>query len=105
MAGSKLYDTIIVGGSYSGLAAAMTLGRALRNVLVLDSGYPCNRQTPYSHNFLTHDGEKPAQIAEKAKQQVLAYDTVTIRNDAAIKGFKSTEGFLIETANGNVFLS
>jgi thioredoxin reductase len=57
------FDVIIVGGSYSGLAAAMALGRALKKVLVIDSGKPCNRQTPYSHNFITHDGDSPTEIA------------------------------------------
>ena len=52
----KTFDVIIIGGSYAGLSAAMALGRALRNVLVIDSGKPCNRQTPHSHNFITHDG-------------------------------------------------
>ena len=65
------FDVIIVGGSYSGLSAAMALGRSLRNILIIDSGLPCNRQTPHSHNFITHDGEQPAAIAEKAKAQVL----------------------------------
>jgi len=53
------FDVIIVGGSYAGLSAAMALGRALRHVLIVDGGLPCNRQTPHSHNFITHDGEAP----------------------------------------------
>lgn len=44
---SKKFDVIIIGGSYSGLAAAMALGRALKQVLVINSGEPCNAQTPY----------------------------------------------------------
>jgi len=52
----KHFEVIIVGGSYSGLSAAMSLGRSLRQVLVIDSGLPCNRQTPHSHNFITQDG-------------------------------------------------
>ena len=43
MTDNKTFDVIIVGGSYAGLSAAMALGRALRNVLVIDSGLPCNR--------------------------------------------------------------
>src|SRR5690606_13767323 len=70
------FDVIIVGGSYAGLSAAMALGRSLRHVLIIDSGYPCNRQTPHSHNFISHDGEKPSVIAEKARSQVMAYPTV-----------------------------
>ena len=43
----KNFDIIIIGGSYSGLSAAMALGRSLRNVLIIDSGKPCNIQTPH----------------------------------------------------------
>jgi len=50
------FEVIIIGGSYSGLSAAMTLGRAIRKTLIIDSGLPCNRQTPQSHNFITQDG-------------------------------------------------
>lgn len=70
------YDVIIIGGSYSGLAAGMALGRALRNVLIIDNGAPCNRQTPASHNFLTHDGDAPQRIAAQAKEQVDKYESV-----------------------------
>src|SRR5690606_22151016 len=80
MTDHKNFDVIIIGGSYAGLSAAMALGRALRNVLIIDSGLPCNRQTPYSHNFITQDGEKPNVISEKAKAQVLKYDTVKFLN-------------------------
>ncbi|RZM20773.1 MAG: NAD(P)/FAD-dependent oxidoreductase, partial [Pedobacter sp.] len=75
------FDVIIIGGSYTGLSAAMALGRSLRSVLIIDSGLPCNRQTPFSHNFITHDGEKPNLIAEKAKTQVLNYETVKFLDD------------------------
>ncbi|MDB5278583.1 MAG: NAD(P)/FAD-dependent oxidoreductase [Ferruginibacter sp.] len=47
----KTFDVIIIVGSYSGLAAAMALGGAMKKVLVIDNGKPCNRQTPYAHNF------------------------------------------------------
>ena len=71
MTNENTFDVIIVGGSYAGLSAAMALGRSMRKVLIIDSGLPCNRQTPHSHNFITQDGEKPSVIAEKGKKQVL----------------------------------
>lgn len=67
------FDVIIIGGSYAGLSAAMALGRSLRNVLIIDSGKPCNRFTPHSHNFITQDGAVPSVIAAEAKKQVLMY--------------------------------
>lgn len=99
------FDVIIIGGSYSGLSAAMSLGRALRQVLVIDSGLPCNRQTPHSHNFITQDGEKPAVISAKAKLQVQVYKTVQFYTGLAVKAVKKDKGFAITTENGAVFTS
>lgn len=103
MADHKNFDVIIIGGSYAGLSAAMALGRALRNVLIIDSGLPCNRQTPHSHNFITQDGEKPSVIAENAKAQVLKYDTLKFVNDLAVSGEKTENGFVIATKRGKEF--
>lgn len=103
MTDNKNFDVIIIGGSYAGLSSAMALGRALRNVLIIDSGLPCNRQTPHSHNFITQDGTKPSEIAEKAKEQVLKYDTVKFLNDLAVSGKKTKNGFTITTKTGKTF--
>lgn len=100
---NKNFDVIITGGSYSGLSAAMALGRSLRNVLVIDNGKPCNRQTPHSHNFVTHDGKTPAEIAKLAKQDVGKYDTVRFYNGTVVKTSKANEGFVIETSTGEKF--
>ncbi|GAB3414083.1 NAD(P)/FAD-dependent oxidoreductase [Niabella aquatica] len=112
MANSKNFDVIIIGGSYAGLSAAMALGRALRNILIIDSGLPCNRQTPYSHNFITHDGERPNAIAEKAKAQVLNYSTVKFYDGLAISGTKTENlstrqagGFSVTTQEGETFIA
>jgi len=97
------FDVIIIGGSYAGLSSAMALGRSKRNILIIDSGLPCNRQTPHSHNFITQDGVKPSEIADNAKSQVLKYDTVKILNDLAVSGQKSENGFIITTQTGKEF--
>ncbi|WP_333862478.1 NAD(P)/FAD-dependent oxidoreductase [Sphingobacterium sp.] len=103
MKDKRSYEVIIIGGSYAGLSAAMALGRSLRNVLIIDSGLPCNRQTPYSHNFITHDGEKPQIIAKKAKEEVLNYPSVKFQKGMAVSGKKIAGGFEITTENGEVF--
>ncbi len=97
------FDVIIIGGSYAGLSAALTLGRATRNVLVIDAGKPCNRQTPHSHNFLTHDGDKPADIAKAAKTEVLKYPTVRFLEGKVISARKIDGGFSVEIAKGENF--
>lgn len=103
MKDDKDFDVIIIGGSYAGLAAGMALGRALRQVLIIDSGDPCNKQTPHSHNFLTQDGKTPKEIATLAKQQVEKYNTVKFFNGLATNGVKTGNGFDIQVASGETF--
>lgn len=101
----KTYDVIIIGGSYAGLSAAMALGRSLKSVLIIDSGLPCNRQTPHSHNFITQDGVRPAAISEKAKGQVLKYDTVKFLGGVASAGMKTESGFTVRAREGEEFIA
>lgn len=95
-------EVVIIGGSYAGLSAALALGRALRQVVVLDSGQPCNRQTPHSHNFLTRDGSTPATLAAVARAEVLAYPTVQLLADTAVAASGADGHFTITTAGGTV---
>ena len=103
MADNTSFDVIIVGGSYSGLAAGMALGRALKKVLVIDDGKPCNRQTPFSHNFITHDGKTPFEIATIAKEQLKLYDTITFFGGLATNGRAIDKGFEIGVLSGENF--
>jgi thioredoxin reductase len=97
----QIWDAIIIGGSYSGLAAALALGRSQRTTLILDGGKPCNRQTPHSQNFLTQDGKTPAAIASLAKEQVLCYPGVSFREANALSAAHSGDGFEVTTDSGD----
>jgi len=97
------FDVIIVGGSYAGLSAGMSLVRSLRKVLIIDNEKPCNIQTPHSHNFLTQDGKTPKEISTLAKEQVKKYDTVEFHNGLATEGKKTENGFEITTKRGEIF--
>lgn len=105
MAVIRDFEVIIVGGSYAGLSAALSLGRSLRSVLVIDSGDPCNKQTPHSHNFLTQDGRTPQEILDRAKEQVETYETVTFYKGLAISGTKTEHGFEITTDTKDRFFA
>lgn len=105
MTDNKNFDVIIIGGSYAGLSSAMALGRSLRSVLIIDSGLPCNRQTPHSHNFLTQDGKTPKEISTLAKGQVEKYETVRFHKGLATSGIKSGNGFEITTDTQDKFTS
>ncbi|MCU0384837.1 MAG: NAD(P)/FAD-dependent oxidoreductase [Flavihumibacter sp.] len=97
---NKAVEVVILGGSYAGISAAMALGRSLREVLVIDNGQPCNRQTPHSHNFLTRDGATPAFIASVAKEQVLEYPTVQWLDETVSKVEETAVGLLVYTSQG-----
>lgn len=99
------FDVIIIGGSYAGLSAAMTLGRSLKQVLLIDSHQPCNKQTPHSHNFITQDGEKPAEIAAKARRQVEAYSAVKMHSGLVVGLEKKAAGFIVTTETLETFTS
>lgn len=99
------FDVVIIGGSFAGLSAALALVRSLRKVLIIDSGNPCNKQTPYTHNFLAHDGDRPADLLELARKQILTYPTVVIENDFATTAKKANDHFFVNTMSGKRFTS
>ena len=101
----ELYDVIIIGGSYAGLSAGMSLGRSLRKVLIIDSNNPCNKNTPYAHNFLTNDGISPQSLRDKSKEQVLTYPTVQFLDGLAIDVLPKENTFEVVTQSNETFTS
>ncbi|MEO6668529.1 MAG: NAD(P)/FAD-dependent oxidoreductase [Ferruginibacter sp.] len=94
---SKDFDVVIIGGSYAGLSAAITLGRALRKVLILDKGDTYNANDIYSYNFITQDGNIASAIIAKAKEQVLRYKTVRFVKDKVETVINEHNKFTVET--------
>ncbi|KXF77015.1 thioredoxin reductase [Paramesorhizobium deserti] len=94
------YDVIIVGGSYGGMAAALQLARARRKIMVVDAGLRRNRFAEHSHGFLGRDGHAPGAIAQEAKEQLLAYPTVTWVEGKVLSAIRTDKGFRVETDAG-----
>jgi len=94
-----MYDVIIIGGSYAGLAAALQLARARRRVLVLDAGQRRNRFARHSHGFLGQDGRPPDVIAATGRAEVLAYPTVTWRESLATEAVAVPGGFAVRAGS------
>jgi thioredoxin reductase len=101
----KDFDVIIIGGSYAGLAAAMSLGRALLHVLIVDRGEPCNRYAAHSHNFITHDGAVPAEISAQAREQVLQYPTVRFLRETVTDASRTGHVFTVTTGDHEIYTS
>lgn len=89
------YDVIIIGGSYSGLAAGLQLARARQRILVVDAGKRRNRFAGASHGFLTQDGRQAADIAAEGKSQLLKYDTVEWLSGEATEAVATEGGFRV----------
>lgn len=86
-----MHDVIVIGGSYAGMSAALQLGRARRDVLVIDAGQRRNRFATHAHGVLGHDGVPPDVIAAKGRAEVLAYPTVAWR-DAQVDDARAIPG-------------
>jgi thioredoxin reductase len=95
------HDVIVVGGSYSGMAAALQLLRARRKVLIVDSGRRRNRMAAHSHGFLAQDGADPARIAGIAREQLMAYPTLEWREGEAVLATGERDDFHVRLHDGS----
>ncbi|HWV20671.1 MAG TPA: NAD(P)/FAD-dependent oxidoreductase [Devosia sp.] len=93
-------DVIIIGGSFAGLTAAMQLGRARRQVTVLDTGLNRNRYAEAAHNIFGHDGTPPAQLLKAARAQVAHYPSVKQVSARAVAIAGEPDNFVVTTAEG-----
>ncbi|MFD1858925.1 NAD(P)/FAD-dependent oxidoreductase [Aeromicrobium camelliae] len=76
------YDVLIVGGSAAGLSAALTLGRAMRRVAVIDAGEPRNRFAPHMHAVLGNEGAEPGALLRKGREEAAAYGVTFVAGTA-----------------------
>ena len=74
-----MWDCIIVGGGAAGLSAALVLGRARLNTLVVDAGRQSNLPAHGIGGLLGHDGTAPSQFYARARAELAKYPSVTFR--------------------------
>jgi thioredoxin reductase len=96
------FDALIVGGGAAGMSAALVLGRARRDVLVLDDANPRNAVADFSHGFITRDGERPGEILASAHRDLIAYPRVRFLKAAAARAEKIGDSFFVTDASGEV---
>lgn len=75
------FDVVIVGGGPAGLNASLVLGRARKQVLVIDDQKPRNWVTRETHGFLTRDGVSPQEFRRIAKEEIVkvSFGAICIR--------------------------
>ncbi|MGO4729386.1 NAD(P)/FAD-dependent oxidoreductase [Paenibacillus sp. 2KB_22] len=97
---NQLLDVLIIGGGPAGLNAALVLGRARKNVVVIDDETPRNWVTKETHGFVTRDGASPREFRKAAKEQIAAYPSVQFASDTATEVTGSDGDFVIKTTQG-----
>jgi thioredoxin reductase len=96
------YDVVIVGGGPGGLAAALTLGRARKRVLVCDGGPRRNAAADHMHNFVTRDGTPPAEFRRIGRAQLEPYPGVELRDEPVTAITGERDRFEVALASGVV---
>ncbi|CAM5306806.1 hypothetical protein SAVIM338S_00536 [Streptomyces avidinii] len=95
-------DVLVVGGGVAGLSGALTLARARRSVLVVDSGEPRNAPAAAAHGLLSRDGIAPLELLRLGREEVLAYGGRIVR-DRAVSARRADGGFVVGTGSGRGF--
>jgi thioredoxin reductase len=98
-------EIAIIGASFAGLSAALTLGRSRREVVVVGDGPPRNEPAQHAHTFLTRDGASPADLHAAALADVDRYPTVTRVDGRAVTLVVDPDvgrdgGFVLELGDG-----
>ena len=96
------YDVVIVGGGAAGLSAATTLNRALRSVLVIDSGTPRNAPAAGVHGYLSRDGMDPRELLSVGRSEVLSYGGVVVDGEA-VSARRTPDGFEVILSDARRF--
>ncbi|MGZ0147908.1 NAD(P)/FAD-dependent oxidoreductase [Kribbella sp. WER1] len=66
-------DVAVIGGSVAGLQAALTLGRARRQVVLFDDGRARNRSASHVHNYLGAADLAPDELLAVGRRQLAEY--------------------------------
>jgi thioredoxin reductase (NADPH) len=93
-------DVAIVGGGAAGLNAALVLGRARRNAIVLDAGRPRNAAAPHAYGFLGHDGISGAELLRRGRAEVRGYGVGIVDTRVLDITPAADERFIVTTAAG-----
>lgn len=95
-------DVAIIGGGPAGLQATLVLARTRKKVVVFDAPIPPRNAASHGvHNFLGLDGMLPADIRERAWQQIDGYQHAELRQEWVTDIDRNKNGDFIVTAEGS----
>ena len=101
MSGAERRECTVVGGGVAGLSAALVLGRARRRTLVFDVGGQSNLAAAHVGGGLGFDGTPPAELYDRGRAQLDAYDSVAVRDAEIVDANPDAEGFVLEAGDGS----
>src|ERR1043165_5127510 len=79
---SNAHEIIVVGGGIAGLSAAIYLGRAQRDVVVIDSGHSMAKWEPVVQNYLGFPkGVGGEELLKNGRTQAKRYDAGLIQDE------------------------
>ena len=61
----QVFDVAIVGAGFSGLSAALLLGRYLRQTVIFDVGVTRNATSKHIHGYLGFENSSPQEFIQK----------------------------------------
>jgi thioredoxin reductase (NADPH) len=91
---TKTHEVIVVGGGIAGLSAAIYLGRAQRDVLVIDSGHSMAKSEPMVQNYLGFpNGVGGKELLQNGRIQARRYQARIVRDE--IKTVAARKSFFV----------
>lgn len=102
---SERWDCIIVGGGAAGLSAALVLGRARKQSLLVDVGEQSNRPARGIGGLLGHDGRGSTDLYAVGRTELAAYRSVDVRQGRVIGASRGEGEFAVTLSDGSVELT
>lgn len=91
---TNVHEVIVVGGGIAGLSAAIYLGRAQRDVLVIDSGHSMAKWEPVVENYLGFpNGVGGEELLENGRNQARRYEARIVQDD--VKRVTARKSFFV----------
>jgi thioredoxin reductase len=81
----EIFDVAIIGGGFSGLSAALLLGRYLRQTVIFDDGPTRNSKSKHVHAYLGFENSSPKEVIQKAWKDVLQYNSIKVVREKVVK--------------------
>lgn len=94
------WECAVVGAGAAGLSAALVLGRARRQTVVIDAGRQSNLVSDVIGGLLGYDRRPPAQLYAAGRAELGEYPSVEFRHGTVTGGRRVDGGLLLEIGGG-----